>query len=238
MIFVVIFHHGTLREAHRSSWGGYNAPPPKLPSQLGDLVSSFYVLAGISAADFHRQRTGEGQEVQLSYTGCALWGQGAPLPYYLTRWQTIREAHRAEPCVGFDWLKRQMPFYASMRTKEGAWVMLTAGSQPRLMRDLKTLGVYSSSVLKLVSCVVKSILTGGSVFEGALEGFTRFSEPIARSVEKLSLSDLRRLYDEKDFWWCPILKSEAVFQSQQAFDSGAISAEGDILSPVKLTTNP
>jgi crotonobetainyl-CoA:carnitine CoA-transferase CaiB-like acyl-CoA transferase len=42
-------------------------------SQLGEVCVSFFLLSGITAALFHRQRTGEGQLVDCAMLRCATW---------------------------------------------------------------------------------------------------------------------------------------------------------------------
>jgi hypothetical protein len=43
------------------------------PEQLGEVLCSFFLLASVTAAVFHRERTGEGQLVDLAQLRCACW---------------------------------------------------------------------------------------------------------------------------------------------------------------------
>ena len=47
--------------------------PPELPDQLGEVCMSFFLLSGITAGLFHRQRTREGQLVDCAMLRCATW---------------------------------------------------------------------------------------------------------------------------------------------------------------------
>ncbi len=48
-------------------------PPPRQPGGMGDRNTSVHIVAGVVAALLHRERTGEGQEVEFSLFRSALW---------------------------------------------------------------------------------------------------------------------------------------------------------------------
>ena len=69
---------------HMLGWGG---KPTDFPDQLGENMVSIYVFAALTAAVFHLQRTGEGQEVELAMHHVATWGIGGALALYaMMRW--------------------------------------------------------------------------------------------------------------------------------------------------------
>lgn len=56
-----------------------DAPPPRYQSGLGDLTTASQLLAGIGIALFHKERTGQGQLVDVCLLRSALYVQGSSL---------------------------------------------------------------------------------------------------------------------------------------------------------------
>jgi crotonobetainyl-CoA:carnitine CoA-transferase CaiB-like acyl-CoA transferase len=55
-----------------------HVPGPPAPA-FGDSIGAMTIAGGIMGALFHRERTGEGTEVDVSLLGCGLWSMGAAM---------------------------------------------------------------------------------------------------------------------------------------------------------------
>ncbi|MBI2830516.1 MAG: CoA transferase [Chloroflexi bacterium] len=89
-------------------------PPPRQPGGLGDRTSSVYAVAGIMAALFHREKTGKGQEIDLSLYRSALWCISGNMSGALTG---------APPRVESR-TKSQNPLQNTYHTKDDRWFQL------------------------------------------------------------------------------------------------------------------
>jgi crotonobetainyl-CoA:carnitine CoA-transferase CaiB-like acyl-CoA transferase len=146
---------------------GFQVSPPQLPpaNLLGELTSSFIVFGALAVADFHRRRTGEGQAACVSLAHCATWGAVLVMPYLCdpgtpglvgsSGWEIFRGLTSTDKAEGMDWLHQSPTLYGSYPTKDGAWVMLTCASAPRVIHALKKFGLVGRGVPKLLGHVLK-----------------------------------------------------------------------------------
>ena len=141
------------------------AAPAKLPGQMGELCTSMTVLGAMASAHFHRLRTGEGQQVNLSLQSAAVWSTCflLPLCYNKSLWATFRQLNTTdtEPLVGWDWMNAQVPLYGNYKTKDGAFICLTPVSAPRLMKHAKAMGLLLQTLCRLFYATASAKLTGG-----------------------------------------------------------------------------
>ncbi len=71
-------------------------PGPPAPA-FGDSIGAMTIAGGIMGALFHRERTGEATEVDVSLLGCGLWSMGAALALSLQFGQPWAPPGHAEP---------------------------------------------------------------------------------------------------------------------------------------------
>ena len=88
-------------------------PPPQRPG-LMDRVTASHVVAGILAALLHREKTGEGQELEFSLYHSGVW----------TIAEDIQAALVGSPVDKHDRTKARNPLWNSYRTRDDRWFWL------------------------------------------------------------------------------------------------------------------
>ena len=178
VVLVTPFDDVTEREEVRGETGAYflgspiaeflsgvRAAPAKLPNQTGELCVSANVLGALAAAHFHRLRTGEGQQVNLSLQSSAFWSVGfvMPLCYNKSLWYLFRQldSKDTKPLVEWDWQNKQMPGFSTMKTKDGAFLCLTPVTVPRLLKHAKTMGMLIPTLCMVLCALGKAKISGG-----------------------------------------------------------------------------
>ena len=155
----------TLASPIAEFFSGIRAAPARLPGQMGELCTSTSVMGALASAHFHRLRTGEGQQVNLSLQSAAVWSTCflLPLCYNKSLWALFRQLNTTdtEPLVGWDWMKKQMPLYGNYKTKDGAFICLTPVAAPRLMKHAKAMGLLLQTLCRLFYATASAKLTGG-----------------------------------------------------------------------------
>jgi len=95
------------------------AVPPTSRPGIIDRVSSMQIFGGITAALYHRERTGKGQKVEFNLYHTGVWMVGAD----------IMDALVGVPLRITDPDKSDNPFYDTYKTKDDRWLQLTAGDR-------------------------------------------------------------------------------------------------------------
>jgi crotonobetainyl-CoA:carnitine CoA-transferase CaiB-like acyl-CoA transferase len=90
-------------------------PPPPAPA-FGDSIGAMAIAGAIMGALYHRERTGEATEVDVSLLGTGLWSMGAAMALSLQ----LETAWTAPPLDG----PRGNPLVATYRTKDDRWISL------------------------------------------------------------------------------------------------------------------
>jgi len=90
------------------------ASPPMAPNGMMDRVTGSLIVSGILAALLHREKTGEGQEIELSLYHAGVWSLLADL-------QVTMAGITVEPR---DRTKAVNPLCNTYRTRDGHWVQL------------------------------------------------------------------------------------------------------------------
>ena len=91
-----------------------SAPPPQRGGMM-DRVASIQIVAGISAALFHREKTGEGQAMEFSLYHTGVWVLASD----------IQCALMGSPLPKHDRTRAPNPLWNTYQTKEGRWIWLS-----------------------------------------------------------------------------------------------------------------
>lgn len=122
---------------------GYTMTPPELEGPLpqgipafGDSIGGMNIAGGISAALFHRERTGEAVELDVSLLSTAWWAAGTSVDMGIDYGQVMRNRM---PSVGGN---PGNPFNGNYRTSDGGTINLCILTPGPVIRDTFThLGV-------------------------------------------------------------------------------------------------
>ena len=93
-------------------------PGTPLPFQMpgfGDNTTGMFAACGIMMALFHRERTGEGQEVDVSLVGGGIWSMGVVLSSVLATGKEYGRISR---------LNQSNPIFNSYQCSDGRWIQL------------------------------------------------------------------------------------------------------------------
>lgn len=121
-------------------WSGsgiaYACSPEELGGPLsqsipafGDSIGGMFIAGGISAALFHRERTGEATEMDVSLLSTAWWASGALISQVM---ETDQYSPNAMPRSGGVSVN---PFMGNFRTSDGGWINLCVLSPSNVIRD-------------------------------------------------------------------------------------------------------
>jgi crotonobetainyl-CoA:carnitine CoA-transferase CaiB-like acyl-CoA transferase len=104
------------------------ALPQGIPA-FGDSIGGMNIAGGISAALFHRERTGETAEIDVSLLSTAWWAAGASVTQGMETGQTMRSPmpNSAAPSVN--------PFLGNYETSDGGTINLCIVSPTGYIRD-------------------------------------------------------------------------------------------------------
>ncbi len=95
--------------------GEPDMPPIAIPGAINDQVSAIMLLNGIMIALFHRERTGEGQEVNVTMLGTMIWVQKNNILTTILAKKARPRQKRSKP---------SNPLVNHYRCKDGLWVVL------------------------------------------------------------------------------------------------------------------
>lgn len=116
---------------------GHSMTPPELDGPLGqglmafgDSIGGMNIAGGISAALFHRERTGEAVELDVSLLSSAWWASGANIAQLLETGRTVRNSM---PKSGASTAVN--PLMGNYRTSDGGTINLCMVSPTGLIRD-------------------------------------------------------------------------------------------------------
>lgn len=111
--------------------GEPGAGPQKVGVAVADIMTGMYALSGIQAALFHRQRTGEGQYIDVSLFDTQLaWLANQAQNYFVSGESPVRQG-TAHPNI--------VP-YQAVATSNG-YIMLAVGNDGQFARLCQTIGL-------------------------------------------------------------------------------------------------
>ncbi|HMO68035.1 MAG TPA: CoA transferase [Novosphingobium sp.] len=103
---------------------------------FGDSIGGMFIAGGISAALFHREKTGEAVELDVSLLSTAWWASGALLAQVMETDILSRNSMPSSGSVSTN------PFMGNFRTSDNGWINLCTLSPTGHIRSLfETLGI-------------------------------------------------------------------------------------------------
>jgi crotonobetainyl-CoA:carnitine CoA-transferase CaiB-like acyl-CoA transferase len=191
---------------------------------FGDSIGAMFIAGGISAALFHREKTGEAKVLDVSLMSTAWWASGALLSQIMETGVSLKNAM---PVSGGS---ARSPFNGNYRTSDGGTINLCINSPTGLIRDtFEHLGLP------------------------ALADDPRFSEPVKLFENAKAASDLMvKAFASKPFayWkqhlktmrgqWAPVQTLKELLEDEQALANDMIieveAADGG--KPMRLVRGP
>src|SRR3984885_272006 len=191
---------------------------------FGDSIGAMFIAGGISAALFHREKTGEAKVLDVSLMSTAWWASGALLSQIM---ETGVSMKNAMPASGGS---ARSPFNGNYRTSDGGTINLCINSPTGLIRDtFEHLGLPE------------------------LADDPRFSEPVKLFENAKAASDLMvKAFARKSFayWrehlktmkgqWAPVQSFKELLNDEQALANDMIieveAADGG--KPLRLVRGP
>lgn len=238
--------------------GFRGASPPEQPPQLGELCSSMALFGALAAAHFHRLRTGEGQLANVPMHRFGAWGLVgvSPMANDPKYWENFKglvtpgERALQGPTEEWEWCRYANPVFVSLRTADGAWVLITAGSIRKMLDHNAKFGATHKVIWNIIRFIVSTKLFGTKDYKGVphkgdvgvavLDGLASATIYYRRVVESMTLEEWRAWADTKNVWWGPVLTPAEVPKSSQAFASGALVDHGhgswDLRVPVQAVS--
>ena len=115
--------------AHAMTPAELDGPLSQGMPAFGDSIGGMFIAGGISAALFHREKTGETTELDVSLMSTAWWASGALLAQVMETDVYIPNAMPRSGGVSVN------PFMGNFRTSDGGWINLCILSPSNVIRD-------------------------------------------------------------------------------------------------------
>ena len=203
-------------------------PQPHFRGGVGDHVTALTALAGISAALFERERTGEGRLVEVSLLRTGTYCFGWDLSMEL-RWgklgPTLPRTAQGNPMIN--------PY----RAADGAWFWLLGTEADRLWP-------------KLLAAIERTEWADDERWATARDRRHHAAELIAE-LDALFATETRdewtAVFDQHDVWWAPVNTPAEVVVDRQAVAAGAfvdvpggdwVEAHRNVASPIVFDGAP
>jgi crotonobetainyl-CoA:carnitine CoA-transferase CaiB-like acyl-CoA transferase len=210
---------------------GYSMSPAELEGPLsqgimafGDSIGGMTIAGGISGALFHRERTGEAVEIDVSLLSTAWWAAGANITQLLETGQTTRNAM---PTSGGS---ARNPLMGNFRTSDGGTINLCMVSPTGLIRDaFEHFGIPEAADDPRFADVYKLIENAGAA-----------SDLIVKAIGGKSFEYWRHHLKTLKGQWAPIQSLKDLTTDQQALDNDMLveleSEDGS--KPFKVVRGP
>ncbi len=186
---------------------GWPGEPPILQrGGMGDHTTSLGLLAGVLGALYHRERSGEGQEVSSSLFGTALWVIGTDLQRTLVTGRgSERRPYRHE---------NKSPITNWYLTKDDKWLILeNPNPVPYWRRTCRALGLSELEDVPEYSTV-----------EGLQEHCVELNALFDKIFATKTREEWGALLDEQQVIWAPIQDLTEVAEDPQASAIGALAS--------------
>jgi crotonobetainyl-CoA:carnitine CoA-transferase CaiB-like acyl-CoA transferase len=182
--------------------GEPDAPPPGQRPGMGDHTTSIAVAAATSAALFARERTGVGQEVQLSLFRTGMWVDSMDLQTALLSRQDIPRLSRK--AVG-------NPLFNAYRAKDGKWLYLV------MLQSDRHWPIFCQAIGR------EDLRRDPRFVDAAArrEGGQALVAILDTVLETKTRAEWAAVFDAAGIFWGPVQTAEDVIHDPQARANGA-----------------
>uniref|UniRef100_UPI0025F41B8B CoA transferase n=1 Tax=Novosphingobium sp. TaxID=1874826 RepID=UPI0025F41B8B len=191
---------------------------------FGDSIGGMFIAGGISAALFHRERSGEAVELDVSLMSAAWWASGASISQVM---ETGIGTRNTMPTSGGS---ARNPFMGNFRTIDGGTINLCMVSPTGLIRDtFEKVGAPEAADDPRFKDVLSLIENAGAASDILVKAFA--SKPFA-----YWRSHLKSMKGQ----WAPVQSFEDLLTDEQALANDMIiEVEGaDGGKPLRLVRGP
>lgn len=184
------------RSGAMASLGEPGGPPPTQRPAMGDHPAGLALAGAISAALYHREKTGEGQELHLSLFQSGLWMMASDIQTTLITGASYVPTGRLVP----------NPLWNHYQAKDGRWfhlVMLQADRfWPRFCRAIERPELEKDERYGTIRGRAQHAAELIALFDEIFVGKTR--------------AEWAAIFDENDFIWAPVQTIAEARQDPQA----------------------
>jgi formyl-CoA transferase len=195
-------------------------PPPVSRPAYGDSTTSISLLAGIMAALYIRERTGQGQEVCASLFNTGIWAMGFDISGCLAT------GVDAEPT------RRRMvvnPIRNHYPTRDKRWIMLgMTNAQP-----------YWSTFCRIIGSPELEDDPRYATFEARAKNAEELVDIIENIFRSKTYNEWVEILSKTNLIWAPVLTPLEVTREEQAWANDIfVQVEHPRHGPVRLLNNP
>ncbi len=190
---------------------------------FGDSIGGMFIAGGISGALFHRERTGEATEMDMSLLSAAWWASGALIAQVA---ETGIMTRNGMPASGGS---ARNPLMGNFRTSDGGTINLCMVSPTGLIRDtFEHAGIPDAADDPRFADVYKLIENAGAA-----------SDLLVAAFAKQPFDYWRKHLKTMKGQWAPIQSFEDLLEDEQALANDMIvEVELDEGRPLRLVRNP
>jgi crotonobetainyl-CoA:carnitine CoA-transferase CaiB-like acyl-CoA transferase len=195
------------------------SPIPQQRGGMGDHMTGVAAAGAISAALFHRERTGQGQRVAASLVRTGV---------YMMGWDYALEMRLGARTIPYDRYHAPNPIINCFRTKDGRWMWLLLLQGDRHWPDLcRAVGREDMLSDERWNNIVKRRDNAQSVVEELDPEFA-----------KRTLEEWGPILDEHNVWWAPVNSIAEARQDPLVQEAGAFTAVESADGTVPLVNTP
>ena len=209
---------------------GYALTPEELPGvmaqgipAIGDTIGGTFIAGGISAALFHRERTGQGCELDVSLCSTAVWAQASSLCINMEYGAQIRSPYPRSGCTPGN------PFMGNFLTSDGGTINLCILTPGRYIRDtFEHLGLGHMADDARYSEVMP-----------LLENWETAGEAVSKAIGAKSFAYWREHLRTMQGQWAPAQSGKDIIADEQLLANDMIiEVEGQGGEPIRLIRSP
>ena len=196
-----------------------NGPMPQQRGGMGDHMTGVAAAGAISAALFHRERTGQGQRVAASLVRTGV---------YMMGWDYALEMRLGARTIPYDRFHAPNPIINCFLTKDGRWMWLLLLQGDRHWPDLcRAVGREDMLSDERWANIVNRRENAQSVVEELDKEFT-----------KRTLEEWGPLLDTHNVWWAPVNTISQAREDPLGQEAGAFTSVESPDGTIPLVNSP